>query len=95
MPEKTDPHLRLHIAVRDLDPEGNPDDFSELVAAILAYRNLDGALEKAIAHQCGFSDPVIVHHWANGVIMPTPKFRREVAKYLRGRAAELGVKDGG
>jgi len=94
MTDTPDPQLqlRLRIALRDREPETNADEFAELVAAVLAFRTLDGALDSRIAQRLGVT-PEFVHHYANGVIAPTPAFRREAVRRLRGLAAELGVKE--
>ena len=84
--------LRLRIVLRDRDPVGNPDDFAELVAALLAFRTVGGDMDRCLAERfnCGTA---FVHHVANGLIAPTPAFRRDAVKKLRALAAELGVKE--
>lgn len=86
--EKCDPRIRLRVAVRDLEPESDPDDFAELVAAVLAFRTLGGALDRRIADVLRV-EPDFVHHMANGVITPTPRFRRLAVQSLRDLADEL------
>lgn len=93
MSETPDPQLvlRLRIALRE-NPEGDPDAFSTLVAAFLAFRDLGGALDSRLAGRLGVTDED-VRRFADGVIAPTPRFRREAVKKLRGIAVELGVKE--
>ena len=91
MAEKFDPKLRLRIALDDLSPEEDPDDFTELVAAMLEQMPAESwrsELRASIAHQFDLA-PNVVRDWASGATTPTPKFRRVVVKYLRSRAAEL------
>ncbi len=89
---KPDRHeLRLRIALRG-EPESDPDAFAELVAAVLAFRTVGGDIDRKIASYFN-CDAAFVHHVANGLIAPTPRFRREAVKKLRGLAAELGVKE--
>jgi len=88
-----DPKLRLRIALHDLAPEENPDDFAELVAAVLAFRTVGGDTDRKLAERfnCGTA---FVHHVANGLIAPTPRFRRAAVKAIHGIAVELGVRKG-
>ena len=88
-----DPKLRLRIALHELSPEENPDDFAELVAAALAFRTVGGDMDRKLAERFGCG-PAFVHHLANGLIAPTPRFRRHAVKAIRGIAVELGVKEG-
>lgn len=91
--EKVDPHIRLRVAVRDMRPESDPDDFAELVAAVLAHRTLGGALDRRMAGILSV-EPEFIHHMANGVISPTPMFRRAAAAQLRVLADEIFGKVG-
>ncbi len=94
MHEKPDPELqlRLRVSLRE-DPEGDADDFTTLVAAVLAFRDFGGKWETDLSARLGLTDPQIIHHWASGAMTPAPKFRRTVVKFLRGVAAELGVRE--
>ena len=93
MSENQDLKIRLRIALCDRSPAEDADDFAELIAALLAFRPIGGDMDRALAERfdCGTA---FVHHIANGLIAPTPKFRRENLAKLRAIAAELGVKDG-
>lgn len=96
MPESNDRELMLRLRMAlygERDPEGNPDDFQELVAAVLAFRTAGGDVDRKLAERfdCGTA---FVHHVAKGLIAPTPRFRRDAVKKIRGIAAELGVKEG-
>lgn len=96
MTETTDPALRLRIALRDLSPEEDPDAFAELVAAFCAMGppvTLDGAPKLALANKFDLA-PSVIRDWARGATTPTPRFRREVARFLRTAAVNLGVKEG-
>jgi hypothetical protein len=93
MPETNDPAMRLRIALRDLSPEDDPDDFTEVVAAFCAMAppvTLDGAPKLALANEFDFAQSVI-RDWATGAVTPAPKFRRRVARFIRACAPNLGV----
>ena len=93
---KFDPKLRLRIAIRDLDPEADEDDFAELVSAFCAMGppvTLDGAPSMALASKFDL-DRRTIRDWANGDATPSPKRRREVAGFLREASVNLGVREG-
>lgn len=93
MSESPDPQLvlRLRIAFRG-DPEGKPDDFAELVAALLGFRTFGGAMDRRLGDRLGITVDD-VHRMADGILAPTPGFRRDAVKKLRGISAELGIKE--
>lgn len=93
MSEHQDLKIRLRIALCERSPEDDADDFAELVAAVLAFRTVGGDTERALAERFGCGT-AFVRHIAEGLIAPTPRFRRENLKKLRAIAAELGVKEG-
>lgn len=95
MSETNDRSLKIRLRTAlygERDPEGNPDAFQELVAAVLAFRTVGGDMDAKLAElfSCGTA---FVHHVANGLIAPTPNFRRDAVRKIRGLAAELGVKE--
>lgn len=96
MPESNDRQLlsRLRTALYgDRDPAESADAFQELVAAVMAFRTVGGDIDRKLAAHFN-CDAAFVHHLANGLVAPTPRFRRDAVKKIRGIAVELGVKEG-
>lgn len=93
MPENLDQKTRLRIALRDLSPEDDADDFAEFVSAFCAMGppvTLEGAPALAIANAFDL-ERKSVRDWAIGVSTPTPKLRRAVTAFLRKASVQLGV----
>ncbi|HTK59853.1 MAG TPA: hypothetical protein VL283_01475 [Candidatus Baltobacteraceae bacterium] len=91
-----DPSMRLRIALRDLSPADDPDDFAELVAAFCAKGppvTLEGAPALALSGKFDL-DARILRDWAKGFSAPAPRLRREVVRFLAKASAELGVREG-
>ena len=88
MTEKNDIRLRLRLALEELDPEGNPDDFAELVRATLETSGDPyGALCTAAFGQYRQGEMTFFEDWATGRVAPTPIMRRKVVRDLRAHLA--------
>jgi len=80
----TPPAVRLRIALEDLNPEGDPDHFCELIAAALASSGDPYVVlcQAVWGHYTG-GEMTLFENWASGLQAPAPIMRRKVIRVIR------------
>lgn len=83
-PKPLDPLVRLRLALEERNPEGDPDDFVELIRATLeAPGDPYMALCRAAFGHYRQGEMSFFERWASGLSAPAPLMRRKVANALR------------